>query len=423
MKLLKVDTINEAKSRLDKLFSSMEWRSLELPVNKAVGRYLAEDITPKEDSPDFARAVVDGYAVRAKDTFGVSDSSPVFLNLVGAVEMGKPANFELKLGEAAYIPTGGMLPSGADAVVMVEYTDLLDEKTVSINRSAAPKQGVMSVGEDFSKGVMIYKKGHRIKPVDIAVLAAVGQAFVKVFDQPVVSIISTGDEIVSIIETPGPGKVRDVNSFGLSAMVEQTGCKVGGVFLIRDREEELIQTLHAAMGISDMVIISGGSSQGAKDYTARVIDAMGKPGVITHGLAMKPGKPTILGVVEDTHCQCCNRKTLVAGLPGHPVAAIMVYNVIVDWFVKKHFFGREGQPIVIRAALSENVAAGEGRETIIMVSLARNSTGAFEAQPVHAKSGAVSQLKDGDGYIMISSDSEGLKAGTEVDVVLIQQMM
>ncbi len=423
MKLLKVDTINEAKSKLDSHFEATEWRALEIPVNKAVGRYLAEDIAPKEDSPAFARAVVDGYAVRAKDTFGVSDSSPVFLNLVGTVEMGKPAEFELKNGEAAYIPTGGMMPAGADAVVMVEYTDLLDEKTVSINRGAAPKQGVMSIGEDFSKDVVIYNKGHRIKPADIAVLAAIGQAFVKVFDQPLVSIISTGDEIVSIIEHPGPGQVRDVNSFALSAMVEQTGCKVGGVFLIRDREEELIQTLHAAMGISDLVIISGGSSQGAKDYTARVIDSMGKPGVITHGLALKPGKPTILGVVEDTHCQCCNRKTLVAGLPGHPVAAIMVYNVIVEWFVKKHFFGREGQPIVVRATLTENVPAGEGRETIIMVKLARDKQGSFLAEPVHAKSGAVSQLRDGDGYLIIPSSAEGLKAGTEVDVVLIKQMM
>lgn len=423
MKLLKVDTINEAKSKLDSHFDGMEWRSLEMPVNKAVGRYLAEDIAPKEDSPAFARAVVDGYAVRAKDTFGVSDSSPVFLNLVGSVEMGRPANIELKPGEAAYVPTGGMMPAGADAAVMIEYTDLLDEKTISINRSTAPKQGVISVGDDFSKDVVIYKKGHRIKPVDIAVLAAIGQAFVKVFDQPVVSIISTGDEIVSIIETPGPGKVRDVNSFALSAIVEQTGCKVGGVFLIRDREEELIQTLHAAMGISDLVIISGGSSQGVKDYTETVINSMGKPGVITHGLAMKPGKPTILGVVEDEKCQCCNRKTLVAGLPGHPVAAIMVYNVIVEWFVKKHFFGREGQPIVIRASLSENVPAGEGRETIVMVRLGRSETGDFVAEPVHAKSGAVSQLKDGDGYIIIPSESEGLKAGTEVDVVLIKQMM
>ena len=419
MRLLKVDTIIEAENKLKKHFEGVEWRSLEIGLHQSVGRYIAEDIYSRENLPGFNRSVVDGYALRSRETVGAGEASPVFFDLTDSVEMGEIWQGELEEGYATYVATGGMVPKGADSVVMIEHTEKLDDHIIAIHTSVANLEGVMSYEEDISLDQLLYKKGHRIRPVDIGVLAAIGAAVVLVFDQPLVSVISTGDEIVSIIEEPIPGKVRDVNSFALASLVQETGCLLGGVYLIEDNARKLEETLKETLTRSDLVLVSGGSSQGHKDYTEQVIDALGKPGVITHGLALKPGKPTILGVIEDTHCSCNTRKTLVAGLPGHPVAAIGVYHLLVEPFIRRTFFQCDEKPVQIKGVLMENLAAGEGRETLITVRLEKAKK-VYSVYPIHGKSGAISQLLSGDGYMLIPAGQEGLLEGSVVDVTLFK---
>ncbi|NCA78084.1 MAG: molybdopterin molybdenumtransferase MoeA [Alphaproteobacteria bacterium] len=419
MRLLQVDTVKEARGKMKEHFEGTSWRSLEIPLHKSVGRYLAQDIVSRENLPGFSRSVVDGYAVHARETVGVGETSPLFLQVAGEVEMGTPWTRPLEESTAVYVPTGGMVPPGADGVVMVEHTEMLDEKTLAVHRPVAVNQGIMGASEDLEEGALVFAKGHRFRSVDVGVLAALGLMMVPVFDQPVVSVISTGDEIISIIEKPTVGKVRDVNSFALSALVQETGCMVGGVYLIGDNQEKLEETLKEALSRSDVVLISGGSSQGTKDYTAQVVDSLGKPGVITHGLALKPGKPTILGVVEDAQCACCNRKTLVAGLPGHPVAAMGVYHLVIEPFLQETYFQNQEQPLRIKGILGENLAAGEGRETVVTVELEDTPEGT-RVIPVHGKSGMVSQLLQGVGYLVIPESREGLKQGTKVEVTLFK---
>lgn len=419
MRLLKVDTIIEAENKLKSHFEGFQRRSLEIQLNRSVGRYIAEDIYSKENLPGFNRSIVDGYALRSRESVGAGEASPVFFDLANSVEMGEIWQGELEEGYATYVATGGMVPKGADAVVMIEHTEKIDSHTIAIHSSVAHLEGVMSFDEDISQDQILYKKGHRIRAVDIGVLAAIGQALVWVFDEPLVSVISTGDEILSIIESAIPGKVRDVNSFALGSLIEETGCSVAGIYLIGDDMNRLEETLKEALMRSDLVLVSGGSSQGHKDYTEQVIDSLGKPGVITHGLALKPGKPTILGVIEDIKCACCNRKTLVAGLPGHPVAAIGVYHLLIEPFIKRTFFNCEEQAIKIKGILTENLAAGEGRETLVTVRLEREKE-SYLVYPIHGKSGAISQLLSGDGYLVIPSGQEGLVKDTVVDVTLFR---
>lgn len=419
MRLLKVDTIVEAENKLKTHFDGFQWKSLEVPLYESVGRYIAEDISSKENLPGFNRSVVDGYALRSKETVGAGEASPVFFDLADSVEMGQVWEGQLKEGYASYVATGGMVPKDADGVVMIEHTEKLDDRTIAIHVPVASLEGVMSYDEDISKDQLLYKKGHRIRPVDIGVLAAIGKSLVMVFDQPLVSVVSTGDEILSIVEEPIPGKVRDVNSFALASLIQETGGRVASVYLVEDNAEKLEVTLKEALSTSDLVLVSGGSSQGHKDYTEEIIHSLGKPGVITHGLALKPGKPTILGVIEDTICSCSKRKTLVAGLPGHPVAAIGVYHLLIEPFIRRTFFQCEEEAVQIKGMLMENLASGEGRETLVTVRLEKKKNG-YLVYPIHGKSGAISQLLSGDGYLIIPSGKEGLLEDSVVDVTLFK---
>jgi molybdopterin molybdotransferase len=364
----------------------------------------------------------------ARDTFGTGESSPVFLNVAGAVEMGKPCTVRLEPGQAVYVPTGGMLPEGADAVVMVEYTEHLDDNTIAVYKPAAPNSGIMNRGDDFRQGQLLFRRGHRITVKDVGMLAAIGKARVSVFKKPRVSVLSTGDEIVDITEIPKPGEVRDINSHTIAAFAEATGAEIGTVEKVPDVDHRLKSALEAALAESDIVLLSGGSSAGNKDMTAETIDAMGRPGVVTHGVAMKPGKPTIIGIIETKTTEGLLRNKLVVGLPGHPMAAIVAYDVIVNDFMRRYCFSNEEEPIRLTARITENIHAGEGRETYQLVSLKRPAAGRHDetgaepewiAEPIHAKSGSISQLMMADGYVKISSLSEGVKVNSSVEVTLI----
>lgn len=433
MKLLKVDTVKEVKEKLKIYFDAegFEPPVEQVPLRGAVHRYLAEEICSDTDIPQFTRSVVDGYAVIAKDTFGTGESAPVFLDVVGAVEMGKASDITLKPGQAVYVPTGGMLPAGADAVVMIEYVEHLDEKTIAIYKPAAPNSGIMNRGDDFKINQLLFSRGHRITVKDIGMLAAIGKSSVAVFKKPRVSILSTGDEIVDICENPKPGEVRDINSYTIAAFAEATGAEVRSLEKIPDVAKQLQTALESALAESDIVLLSGGSSAGNKDMTAEVIDSMGQPGVVTHGIAMKPGKPTIIGVIEtgipetpdndsgSGQTKAHMRNRLVVGLPGHPMAAIVAYDVIVNDFMRKYCFHNNEEPIRLTAQITENIHAGEGRETYQLVSLKKNNIAEWIAEPIHAKSGSISQLMMADGYVKISSLSEGITANASVEVTLI----
>lgn len=410
MKLLKVDTIEEVRNKLEEhLKAGMPGNLTEtVSLRSAAGRYLAENVSSDMDMPQFRRSVVDGYAVIAKDTFGVSDSIPVFLEVIGSVNMGEAAHYTLLPGQAVYIPTGGMLPEGSDAVVMIEFTEKLDDRTIAVYKPAAPNNGIMNQGDDFQKEQLLFKIGHRITVKDIGMLAAAGKAEVAVFQKPRMTIISTGDEIIDVAEIPKYGEIRDINSYTIAAFAERTGAEVTAIHRLPDVYDKLRNTLLEAVRESDIVLLSGGSSAGNKDMTADIIDSIGSPGVITHGIAMKPGKPTIVGIVENK---------LIVGLPGHPMAAIIAYHAVVEEFILKHCFCNREDPLSIIAEVTENIHAGEGRETFQLVSLKK--TDHWIAEPIHAKSGSISQLMIADGYIRIPSLSEGVYAGSNAEIYLI----
>lgn len=440
MKLLNVDTIEQVQEKLHGYFVDYKPMVETISIRFAVGRYLAQEITTDMDMPPFRRSVVDGYAVMAKDTFGVSDSIPVFLDVLGTVEMGQSCHLTLKPGQAIYVPTGGMLPSGADSMVMIEYVEKLDEKTIAVYKSATPNGGIMNQGDDFKLGQLLFEKGHRITKKDIGMMATVGCSQILVYEKAVISIISTGDEIIDITEVPQIGQIRDINSYTIAAFAEDAGAKIESMTIVKDTREQLTKAVSQALKNSHIILLSGGSSAGNKDMTADIIDEMGMPGVLTHGIAMKPGKPTIVGVLEQKDKDQMERQDgeldfnssstfrLAVGLPGHPMAAIMAYLVIVETFIKKYYFHNQGESFRVKARISENLHAGEGRETFQLVTLCKDQKSAsieadtdWVASPIHAKSGSISQLMYADGYIRMSALSEGLNAGEPVEVILINR--
>ncbi|MCL2127596.1 MAG: molybdopterin molybdotransferase MoeA [Treponema sp.] len=407
MKLLTVDTVAEARQKILGCVSGLKVPVERLEISRALGRVLAEDIEAPEDIPNFRRSTVDGYAVHSSDTSGAGESAPVFLKLAGKVEMGRSADFSLNRGECAYVPTGAMVPGGADAVVMVEYCETFDGE-IALYESAAAGSHVAAAGEDARKGSVLLKKGVKIRSQETGALAAAGITEAPVFAPLRLAIISSGDELVAPSARPRPGEIRDVNSLALAALARESGYRVTGALAVKDDEGELEAAVREAMGKNDVVVLSGGSSQGAKDMTEKVLSRAADPGVFTHGLAIKPGKPTILAYDKVTGA-------ILAGLPGHPVSALMVFRVLLSWLAGQLTFSREAPPVP--AKITCNLASSPGRTVYQPVSL-RFSDGNYLAEPVFGKSGMISTLTNADGYIVIDLNKEGLRAGEEVLVFL-----
>ena len=407
MKLLAVDTIEEARQKL--LACVSRWN---IPIEKKkadeiLGRVLAEDICAPEDIPSFRRSTVDGYAVVAADTAGAGEAIPVFLKLRGSVEMGKPASFGIGRGECAYVPTGGMIPSGADAMVMVEYSEILGGE-IALYDNAATGSNVVRIGEDAQQGSILLPRGTVIRPQHIGALAACGIVEAPVYAPLRLAIISSGDELVDPSTSPGPCEIRDINTLALAALAKESGYCVTETQTLHDDARLLETAVRNAMEANDVVVLSGGSSQGAKDVTEQVLSSVAEPGVFTHGLAIKPGKPTILGYDEKT-------KTVLAGLPGHPVSALLVFRVLLSWLARQLVGQKE--PLPVPAKLSCNLASAPGRSTYQPVTL-RLESGEFVAEPVYGKSGMISTLTAADGYIVIDMHKEGAKKGEAVQVFL-----
>jgi len=385
-------------------------------IFSAAGRVLARDLAVESDVPSFDRSTVDGYAVRAKDTFGATESAPALFQVTGEVRMGQLAEGSIQAGQAFLMPTGGMLPDGADAVVMVEYTEAFGEGTVAVVKDVAPGENVIRRGEDLLEGEVLLQQGRRLNAHDVGALAALGTAAVPVFRQPLVSVISTGNEIVAPGVEPGPGQVRDINGPALVAAVSMSGCRARFAGVYNDDFDMLLEACRHEIGAgASAVILSGGSSVGPADLTPKVFDALGKPGVVIHGLALRPGKPTILGLAGGTP---------VFGLPGHPASALVVFEIVIKPLLRA--LGGESPGAVavpaqkqpsVKAVLERNLSSGPGREEHVRVRLVTRD-GKLFARPVLGKSGLISTLVRADGLVRIPEESGGFEAGEVVDVYL-----
>lgn len=400
---------DEARQRLLE-FLPQKIQIESLLTENATGRVTARDVRANEPLPAFPRSTVDGYAVRSADTFGASDTLPAYLAQIGEVPMGDAPAFKLGLAQCGLIHTGGMLPEGADAVVMLEYTQALQTGEIEIQRAVAVGENVLQAGEDVAVGEIVIPAGTLLGPAEIGGLMALGQTQVQVAARPRVAILSTGDEVISPERTPRPGQVRDVNAYSLSSLIESAGGIPLRYGIIPDRADALFQSASQALGEADIVIITAGSSASTRDLTSAVINRLGDPGVIVHGVNVRPGKPTILGI--------CGEKVVI-GLPGNPVSAL----VIARLFVAPIIAARLGLPTNqitprVSARLSLNLASQAGREDWIPVRLVHSDAG-YVAEPVFGKSNLIFTLVRADGLLRIPPAATGLQAGEQVEVILL----
>ncbi len=399
-------TLEKAVELLDKYVKPLPQE--EVDILESYGRVLAEDIVASIDVPPFDRSTVDGYAVVAESTYGASELTPVELSIVGRVEAGGWPRGEVRYGEAFEIATGAPLPRGADAVVMVEHTQERDG-VVKIFKSVAPGENIMSAGAYISYGEVVLKKCTRLTAREIGVLAALGIKRVKVVKRPRVAVISTGDELVPPGEALTLGKLYDVNSYAISAAVAEAGGVPIFLGIVKDVVEEYRKAIEKALEISDLVLISGGTSAGMADLTYRVLGELGT--VLFHGLMVRPGKPTLAAVVEDK---------LVIGLPGYPTSALMIFHSIVRPLLMKLQCVEPDPPAVYKARLAFGVEGAKGRRALYPVVLIKSKDG-VKAFPLYAESGAISVLAKADGYFTIPEDVEFLSEGEEVEVYLFER--
>jgi molybdopterin molybdotransferase len=392
---------------LQERFERVDVESVDLDM--ALGRVLAEEITAPADIPGFDRATMDGFAVRAASTYGASEGSPAYLEVVGSVSMGQAPDFAVGPGQAARIATGGMLPPGADSVVMVEHADNLGENTIEVHRSVAPGQHMVGRNEDASQGQQVLLRGTRVRPQEIGLLAAVGRCRAPVYRRPRVGIVSTGDEVVACDETPEPGQIRDINSHSLAALVRQCGADPTAYGIVSDRYEALFDAFTRALQENDMVLVSGGSSVGMRDLTLDALQSLTDTRILCHGVSIRPGKPTILAQ--------CGAKAFW-GLPGHVASAMVVFLVLVRPLL--HYIGgaQPADPLPLRARLSRNLPSVQGRVDFVRVRLVTKEEQLW-AEPILGQSGLIHTMVAADGLVAVDKNSEGLEQGAWVDVARI----
>jgi len=401
-----------AQQALEILLSHVEVKENKERVKTidSLGRVTAQTISSPIPLPPFPRSTVDGYAVRAADTFGASDSLPAYLNLIGEVNMGSAVDFDISQGEAAIIHTGGMLPGSCNAVVMVEYTQSVNENTVEIFRSVAPGENIIKVGEDVFVGEEVIKCGVRIRPAEIGGISALGILEIDVAKKPVVGLISSGDEVVPPENKLMPGQVRDINSYTLSALIDRTGGIARRYGIFPDDFQKIKIVAEQAFDECDMLVITAGSSASVRDITADVINTLGTPGVLVHGVSIKPGKPTILAV--------CDHKVVI-GLPGNPVSALVIAGFYVVPVIEL-LLGLPGAGSYIRfqARVTTNVPSLAGREDWVAGHLSSDASG-YIVEPIFSKSNLIFSLVRANCLIRVPADATGLSAGELVEIQLL----
>ncbi len=382
-----------------------------VPLEKAFGRFLGQDIISPEDLPGFRRSSMDGYAVRAKDTFGATETLPAMLEVRGEVIMGQAPTQVLGPGQAIKISTGGMLPEGADGVVMVEHCHVLDENTIEVSRAVSPLEHVILQDDDFKKGSAVLTRGSLLRPQDLGVMAGLGLSQISVQRKPRVGIISTGDEVIPIDQRPKPGQVRDINTYTLRAFCLQLGAEPLILGLCRDNFKALKAMVEKGVQEADTVWISGGSSVGTRDMTLKVFESFDDMEVLVHGISISPGKPTIIARIGSK---------AIFGLPGHTASAMVVAEVFLTPFLIRLSGGKDTPgrlQEVIEAELSRNIDSASGREDYIRVKL-KEKGGKRIADPIFGKSGLISTLVEADGLIRVDRNTEGLYEGEKVTVLV-----
>ena len=400
----------------DQLYEKIErfkpLSSEKVSIEESLHRVLSEDILSLTNLPEFPRSTVDGFALRAKDTYGASEKNPAILRLVGEIPMGQVSDIQVKEEEAVKVATGGMVPNGADAVEMVEYTEWVDSHTLHVFKTVSPLENVIQVGEDVKTGEIVLHKGHWIRPQDIGLMAGIGKTDVHVYLRPRVGIISSGDEIVPIETTPQPGEVRDMNRYSIVSMVNETGGIPHFLGIARDRFNNLKEIIELGLKESDMVVITGGSSVGTLDLAHDVIQSLPGAEILAHGVSVRPGKPTLLAEVDGKP---------FLGLPGHPVSAMVIFhlfgktilNILSGRSKEEVRFGKR-----LKAKASRNIPSVSGREDYVRVKLEERE-GVLLAHPIFGKSGAISNMVNADGLMRIAINDEGLEEGEEAEVILI----
>lgn len=399
---------------LDQLNPSPKVEQIE--TLSAQRRVIWGDIHAPHPLPSFARSTVDGYAVIASDTHGASDSLPVYLHLVGEVSMGSVPKFELSSTQCGLIHTGGMLPKGADAIVMLENTQVAQPGEIEILRSVAVGENVIKIGEDVEQGEIVIPRGTLLRPADIGGLLALGINSIPVTRKPSIAIISSGNEVIPPGADIQPGQVRDINSYTLAALVERAGAIPVGYGIVPDEEETLRAITIQALQECDMVVITAGSSASARDLTSKVIDNLGPPGVIIHGVNVRPGKPTILAACTLEGSEIAKP---VIGLPGNPVSALVIAILFVQPIIDVlHGLRTPRIRPKVQAKVSLNLASQAGREDWVPVRL-RLEGDSFSANPIFGKSNLIFTLSRADGLLHIPSQATGLNAGEMAEVMLL----
>lgn len=403
MKFFDAKTPEEVELFLHNYSSAFKKQTESLNLHCVSGRTLSKSIKSTLNVPEFNRSIVDGYAIIASNSYGASPSIPSMFNLLGEVRMGETTDLVVHDFECVYVPTGGMIPSGADAMVMIEDSENFDETTIAIYKSTPVDNCIIHIGDDIKKNEVVLKEGTKITGKEIGVLAALGINEIDVYKRISVSVFSTGDEIIDIDEPLTLGKVRDINGYVLVDYLNTIGCHVVEHSIIKDDFDTLLNTLKNAMLHSDIILLSGGSSVGVRDYTCQVIESFDSGKVHIHGMTVKPGKPTIVGTVEDK---------LIIGLPGHPVSSTMVYKGFIEPFIES-MMGCLTYVKTLEATLNVNVHSAPGKRTYQMVTVKGG-----EVTPLHGKSGMITLLSQADGYFVMGRETEGQEKGSLVTVYL-----
>jgi molybdenum cofactor synthesis domain-containing protein len=407
----KLLSFEEAKKAIELQIISKPLGGEDVPLLESTGRVLAEDVVADRDIPPFNRSTVDGYAVRAEDTYGAEEVKPIRLRLSGTVNIGRLPRTSVKKSQVAEIVTGAPLPGGANAVVMMEHTNQKD-CNVLVYKAVAEGENVMKAGSDLEKGKTVLRQQQILSSRKIGVLAALGKAKIKVYEVPKVAVLSTGAEITEPGRKLGAGKIFDINGYTLSAAAFESGGKPAYLGVFPDNEDELHRVLVQALATSDLIVTSGGASVGPKDIMPKTLDGLGSPGVFLSGVAIKPGKPMSAASVSGKP---------VFSLPGHPTSALLTFMLFVRPLIRAMGGRRPEKFLEVKAFASVRMFSAKGRRTFIMVKLKRGKTEGLEAEPITSGlSGAIATLATAEGFIEIAENIQFVDAGEVVTVKLFK---
>ena len=403
---------------LKKYLNEVNIKSLQLektPILEALGRILAEDVKAELDVPHFNRSAVDGYAVKSEDTFGASAINPIIIDVLGVAEMGRVPNINVRKLQAVRISTGAPLPQGVDSVVMLEYTEKISEEKIALYRPGTPGRNVSKRGEDIKKGQKVLRKGTFLQPLDIGILAAIGVVDINIVRKPKVAILSTGNELIEPGKKISIGRIVDTNRLSISAAVKNAGGEPLDLGIAKDKMEKIRSKISKGLVLADLVLVSGGTSVGERDFVPEVVNSLGKPGIIIHGISMRPGKPTALAAVHG--------KPIIL-LPGYPVAAMMAFNTFVDPIIARMLgtsFGRIHRQVIL-ARMMRRIPSSPGIRDFARVVVKKTDMG-YIADPIRTKgAGIISSIVKANGLVVIPEEREGVEEGDEVEVTLLRPL-